>query len=95
MIRADSICDELSSPLFLTFCPRRGHTLPMGSFLSTISSLCILEFLASPRRSGWHILIYGVESWSGVEPWSGVVFGVVFWSRNVCYLRSEDYMKTT
>ena len=24
-----------------------------------------------------HILIYGVESWSGVEPWSGVC---VFWS---------------
>ena len=22
----------------------------------------------------WHILIYGVESWSGVEPWSGVFF---------------------
>ena len=41
MIKADSICDELSSPLFLTFCPRKGHTLPMGSFLSTISSLCI------------------------------------------------------
>ena len=26
-----------------------------------------------------HILIYGVESWSGVEPWSGVFFfGVGF-----------------
>ena len=43
-----------------------------------------------------HILIYGVESWSGVEPWSGVVFlECYFWSRNVCHLRSDDYLKTT
>ena len=25
-----------------------------------------------------HILIHGVESWSGVEPWSGVVFLELF-----------------
>ena len=31
------------SPLsdFLTFCPKRGHTLPMGSFHPTFPSLCI------------------------------------------------------
>ena len=33
-------------------------------------------------RQQRHILIHGVESWSGVEPWSGVVFlELVFWSQ--------------
>ena len=54
-----------------------------------------LAFLVQGSNFG-HILIYGVESWSGVEPWSGVGFlEWVFWSRNVCHLRSDDYLKTT
>ena len=32
--------------------------------------------------------------WSGAVEWSGF-FGVGFWSRNVCHLRSDDYQKTT
>ena len=35
----------------------------------------------------------GVIEWSGAVEWS--VFWSVFWSRNVCHLRSDDYMKTT
>ena len=33
--------------------------------------------------------------WSGAVEWSVCFFGVFFLSRNVCHLRSDDYMKTT
>ena len=38
-----------------------------------------------------HILIHGVESWSGVEPWSGVVFlELVFWSQCKSFKVRDD-----
>ena len=32
--------------------------------------------------------------WSGAVEWSGFLEWF-FWSRNVCHLRSDDYLKTT
>ena len=38
-----------------------------------------------------HILIHGVESWSGVEPWSGVVFLELFlWSQCKSFKVRDD-----
>ena len=44
------------------------------------------------HRLGRHILIHGVESWSGVEPWSGVVFlELVFWSQCKSFKVRDDW----
>ena len=60
----------------LTLVPQGSPIFPSSLFLCESIEMTILH-------QGWHILIHGVESWSGVEPWSGIFGAVILESMQV------------